>query len=61
VVLNEVRHVLTSLPTLNETVSKAVVQCQNNIILKNFRPEPLPSVDRPNFFLFQAWFHYEMK
>ena len=30
------------------------------IILKNFIPEPPPSVDRPNFFLFQAWFHVKI-
>jgi len=33
--------------------SKAVVPCQNKIILKNFRPEPPPSVDRPKIILFQ--------
>jgi len=40
-----------------------VVPCQNKIILKNFRPEPPPSVDRrnPKIILFQAWFHHEMK
>ena len=32
--------------------SKAVVPCQNKIILKNFRPEPPPSVDRPKIFYF---------
>jgi len=32
------------------------------IILKNFRPAPPPSVDRPTkFFIFQAWFHDKMK
>jgi len=30
-----------------------VVPCQNKIILKNFRPEPPPSVDRPKIILFQ--------
>ena len=34
-------------------VAKAVVPCQNKIILKNFRPEPPPSVDRPEVILFQ--------
>jgi len=34
-------------------LSKAVVLCQNKIILKNFRPEPPPSVDRPTIILFQ--------
>jgi len=28
-------------------ITKAVVPCQNKIILKNFRPEPPPLVDRP--------------
>ena len=32
---------------------KAVVPCQNKIILKNFRPEPPPSVDRPKTIIFQ--------
>lgn len=36
--------------------SKALVPRLNKVILKNFIPEPPPSVDRPNFFLFQAWF-----
>jgi len=31
------------------------------LVLKNFRPEPPPSVDRPNIILFKAWFHDEMK
>jgi len=34
-------------------INKAVVPCQNTIILKNFRPEPPPSVDRPKIILFQ--------
>jgi len=29
--------------------------------LKNFRPEPPPSIDRPIFFLFQAWFHHDRR
>jgi len=33
--------------------AKAVVPCQNKIILKNFRPEPPPSVDRPKIIFFQ--------
>ena len=41
-------------------ISKAVVPCQNKIILNNFRPEPPSSVDRPNCLL-QAQFHHEMK
>ena len=32
---------------------KAVVPCQNKIILKNYRPEPPPSIDRPKIILFQ--------
>jgi len=32
---------------------KAVVPCQNKIILQNFRPEPPPSVNRPKIMLFQ--------
>ena len=32
------------------TTLKAVVPCQNKIVLKNFRP---PSVDRPKIILFQ--------
>ena len=32
---------------------KAVVPCQNKIILMTFRPEPTPSVDRPKIILFQ--------
>ena len=42
-------------------VTKAVVPCQNKIILKNFRPEPLPSVDRPKIILFQHGTTSEMK
>ena len=34
-------------------IPKAVVPCQNKIILKNFRPESPPSVDRPKIILFQ--------
>jgi len=34
-------------------VSKAVVPYQNKIILKHFRPEPPPSIDRANFFYFR--------
>ena len=34
-------------------ITKAVVPFQNKIILKNFRPEPPPSVDRPKIILFQ--------
>jgi len=34
-------------------MSKAVVPCQNKIILKNFRAEPPPLVDHPKIFLFQ--------
>jgi len=30
----------------------AVVPCENKIILKNFRPEPPPSVDRPKIFFY---------
>jgi len=37
-------------------------QCRCSVhLLKNFRPEPPPSVDRPTVLLFQAWFHHEMK
>jgi len=36
-----------------QSALKAVVSCQNKIILKNFRPEPPPSVDRPKIILFQ--------
>jgi len=36
-----------------QRVGKAVIPCQNKIILKNFRPEPPPSVDRPKIILFQ--------
>jgi len=42
-------------------VSKAVVPCQNKIILKNFRPEPPSSVDRPKIILFQHGTTSEMK
>ena len=31
------------------------------LFLNNFSPEPPPSVDRPIFLIFQAWFHHEMK
>jgi len=31
--------------------------CQNKIILKNFRPEPPPSVDRPRIIFISAWIH----
>ena len=41
--------------------SLAVVPCQNKIILKNFRPEPPPSVDRPKIILFQHGTTSEMK
>ena len=41
--------------------AKAVVPCQNKIILKNFRPEPPPSVDRPKVILFQHGTTYKMK
>jgi len=41
--------------------SKAVVPCQNKIILKNFRPKPQPSVDRPKVILFQHGTTSEMK
>jgi len=30
------------------------------LFLKNFIPELPPSVDRCNFFLFEAWFRHEM-
>jgi len=40
---------------------KAVVPCQNKIILKNYRPEPPPSVDRPRIILFQHGTTSEMK
>ena len=39
----------------------AVVPCQNKIILKNFRPEPPPSVDRRKVILFQHRTTSEMK
>jgi len=42
-------------------VDKAVVPCQNKIILKNFRPESPPSVDRPKMILFQHGTMSEMK
>jgi len=35
------------------TSTEAVVPCQYKIILKNFRPEPPPTVDRPKIILFQ--------
>jgi len=43
------------MPTLlhGRTRCKAVVPCQNKIILNNFRPEPPPSVHRPKIILFQ--------
>jgi len=41
--------------------TKAVVPCQNKIILKNFRPEPPPSVDRPKIILFEHGTTSEMK
>jgi len=37
-----------------------VVPCQK-IILKNFKPEPSPSVDRPKIILFQHGTTSEMK
>jgi len=43
--------------TLN--AAKAVVPCQNKIILKNCRPEP--TVDRPKIILFQDGTTSEMK
>jgi len=46
-------HAHGALRTLRFTVTKAVVSCQNKIILKKFRPEPPPSVDRPKIILFQ--------
>jgi len=36
-----------------QCAAKAVVPCQNKIILKNFRLEPPPSVDRTKIILFQ--------
>jgi len=45
---------------VNKAYHKAVILCQNKIISKSFIPEPPPSVDRP-IFLYQAWFHREMK
>ena len=35
-------------------VAKAVVPCQNKIILTNFRPQPPPSVDRPKIILYYS-------
>jgi len=31
------------------------------LVLKNFRHDPPPPVDRPKIILFQAWFHHEME
>jgi len=39
--------------------AKAVVPCQNKIILKNFRPEPPPSVDRLKIII-SAWNHVKI-
>jgi len=41
--------------------TSAVVPCQNKIILKNFTPEPPPSVDRPKIILFQHGTASEVK
>jgi len=38
-----------------------VVPCKNKLILKNFRPEPPPSVDRSKIILFQHGTTSEMK
>jgi len=40
---------------------KGVVPCWNKIILKNFRPEPPPSIDRPKIILFQHGTTSEIK
>ena len=42
-------------------ISEGVVPCQNKIILKNFRPEPPPSVNHPKIILFQHGTTSEMK
>jgi len=41
--------------------SKGVVPYQNKIVLKNFRPEPPPSVDHPKIILFQHGTTSEIK
>ena len=43
------RRLLSAL--LQQKIPKAVIPCWNKIILKNFRPKPQPSVDRPNFYV----------
>jgi len=50
--------VISARHTAEITLSQAAVPCYNKIILKNFRPEPPPSVDRAEIVLFQAWFHH---
>jgi len=44
----------------NEELTKYEESFAAGVILKNFRPETPPSVDRP-IFLLQAWFHHEVK
>jgi len=53
---------LTNQPQiLLQSIPKAMVPCQNSIILKNFRPELPRSVDRPKIFLFQTGTTSEMQ
>jgi len=52
VVIGESRHPPGSSST-RVLENMLIVPCQNKIILKNFRPEPPPSVDRPKTILFQ--------
>ena len=47
-------------PAALQVISKAVSPCQNKIILKNVRPEPPPSVDRPKIILFQHGTTYKI-
>ena len=47
------KYFLELAPRHGGKTAKAVVPCQNKIILKNFRSEPPPSVDRLKIILFQ--------